>query len=101
MITDESIQKQCDALAKILKEKNANYGNAFAEAPYLLPEMGTTTAAFVRLSDKFRRLRTIYNNKEEKDRRKLEETLEDTIRDVAGYCILLLAFVDKIPKSND
>ena len=89
MITHEKIQKQCDLLADLLKRKNADYGDSFSEPPYLLPKLSTNASAYIRLSDKFHRLRTLLNL-EEQDR-KTDESLEDTLRDVAGYCVLLLA----------
>ena len=89
MITTEKIQKQCDLLADLLKRKNADYGDSFSERPYLLPNITTNTSAYIRLSDKFHRLRTLLNI-EEPDR-KVDETIEDTLRDIAGYCLLLLA----------
>ena len=89
MITPEKIQKQCDILADLLKRKNADYGDSFSERPYLLPNITTNVSAYIRLSDKFHRLRTLLNI-EEPDR-KVDETIEDTLRDVAGYCLLLLA----------
>lgn len=93
MITPEKIQKQCDLLADLLKRKNADYGDSFSEAPYLLPKLSTTSSAYVRLSDKFHRLRTLLALTEQ-DRRVVEESIEDTLRDVAGYCILLLAYAN-------
>ena len=89
MITPEKIRKQCDLLADLLKRKNADYGDSFSERPYLLPNLTTNASAYIRLSDKFHRLRTLLNI-EEPDR-KVDETIEDTLRDVAGYCLLLLA----------
>ena len=89
MITTEKIQKQCDLLADLLKRKNEDYGDSFSERPYLLPNITTNTSAYIRLSDKFHRLRTLLNI-EEPDR-KVDETIEDTLRDIAGYCLLLLA----------
>ena len=89
MITPEKIQKQCDLLADLLKRKNADYGDSFSERPYLLPKYNTNASAYIRLSDKFHRLRTLLNI-EEPDR-KVDESIEDTLRDVAGYCLLLLA----------
>jgi len=99
MITPEKIQKQCDLLADLLKKKNADYGDSFSERPYLLPNVTTNTSAYIRLSDKFKRLRTLLNS-EEQDRRVLDESLEDTLRDVAGYCLLLLADCGKEGKKE-
>ncbi len=100
MITPEKIQKQCDLLADLLKRKNADYGDSFSERPYLLPNITTNTSAYVRLSDKFHRLRTLLNS-EEQDRRVLDESLEDTLRDIAGYCLLLLADGGKEGQKNE
>lgn len=92
MITPEKIQRQCDLLADLLKRKNADYGDSFSERPYLLPKLSTASSAYVRLSDKFHRLRTLLALTEQ-DRRVVEESIEDTLRDIAGYCVLLLASV--------
>ena len=88
-ITDEKIEYQYRRLSALLKAKNQDYGDAFADAPYLAPEMNVIRAAQVRLSDKFRRLRTLWTTTRTP---KSEESLEDTLRDIAGYCVLLLAY---------
>ena len=93
MITPEKIQIKCDLLADLLKRKNADYGDSFSEAPYLLPNLTTNASAYIRLSDKFHRLRTLLNL--DKQDRQTDESLEDTLRDVAGYCVLLLASAGK------
>lgn len=90
MTNKEKIERQCVALCELLKRKNHDYGDSFAEPPYLAPNLNVATAAFVRLSDKFKRLQTLVaRNAECRD-----ETLQDTLRDVAGYCVLLLAHFD-------
>lgn len=89
-ITPEAIKTQCDALCALLLQKNKDYGSAIEESPYLAPEVPPTTAVFVRLSDKFKRIQTLRMN----TTTDVEEPLEDSIRDVAGYCILLLAYVN-------
>ena len=94
MITPEKIQKQCDLLADLLKRKNADYGDSFSEAPYLLPTMNNAASAYIRLSDKFKRLRTLLNRQTRPSQSyDVFEPIEDTLRDVAGYCVLLLADV--------
>lgn len=94
MITPGKIQKQCDLLADLLKRKNADYGDSFSEAPYLLPTMNNITSAYIRLSDKFKRLRTLLNRETRPSQGHVVfESIEDTLRDVAGYCVLLLANV--------
>lgn len=94
MITPEKIQKQCDLLADLLKRKNADYGDSFSEAPYLLPNLTTNASAYIRLSDKFKRLRTLLNREIRPSQgHAFFESIEDTLRDIAGYCVLLLANV--------
>ena len=89
-ITTEAIKTQCDALCSLLLQKNKEYGSAIEESPYLAPEVPPTTAVFVRLSDKCKRIQNLRTVKDIG----VEESLEDSIRDVAGYCILLLAYVN-------
>lgn len=98
MITPEKIQKQCDLLADLLKKKNADYGDSFSERPYLLPNLTTNASAYIRLSDKFHRLRTLLNLEQDQQ---TDESLEDTLRDIAGYCLLLLADCGKEGKKNE
>ena len=92
MITPEKIEYQCVGLCELLKRKNADYGDSFSEPPYLLPKMFPSTAALVRLSDKFHRLQTLWNSSNRKP--ETGESFHDTLRDIAGYCVLLLAYAD-------
>lgn len=89
-ITPEAIKNQCDGLCALLLQKNKDYGSAIEESPYLAPEVPPATAVFVRMSDKFKRIQTLRTAND----MCVEESLEDSIRDVAGYCILLLAYVN-------
>ena len=100
MITSETIEQQCVGLCELLKRKNADYGDSFSEPPYLLPKMPPSTAALVRLSDKFHRLKTLWDLKDRKS--VTGESLYDTVRDIAGYCVLLLVYADApIPTFDD
>ena len=92
MITSETIEQQCVGLCNLLKKKNVDYGDSFSEPPYLLPKMFPSTAALVRLSDKFQRLKTLWNLPDRKP--ETGESLYDTVRDIAGYCVLFLAYAD-------
>lgn len=89
-ITPEAIKTQCDGLCALLLQKNKDYGSAIEESPFLAPEVPPTTAVFVRLSDKCKRIQNLRTVNDVC----VEESLEDSIRDVAGYCILLLAYVN-------
>ncbi len=67
--------------------KNKDYGNSFDKS---LDEFGLIAAA-VRLSDKLNRVKTlIHNNPEVND-----ETIEDTIMDMANYCIMTAMWLRK------
>jgi len=76
---------ECESLRELLISKNSNYGNSALTSP---PFASVTTreALMVRLGDKFNRLQTL--SKGEPD--KVGESINDTIRDIAGYCILIL-----------
>lgn len=91
-----AIQEQIDALADLLARKGADYGGSAFESPTLAPLLSSKTSILVRMSDKINRLQTLavrnanWTNYHVKD-----ETFDDTIRDLAGYCILYLAANEK------
>ncbi|WP_202970047.1 DUF1599 domain-containing protein [Caenibacillus caldisaponilyticus] len=69
-------------IADILERKNHDYGDSFGE---LYREFGDISSA-IRLTDKLKRFRTLID----KERRVDDESIEDTLRDIAGYAILTL-----------
>lgn len=71
----------------LLQKKNANYGNSVATPPTLTPYISPEEAIFIRLSDKIARLRTLKAGEPDK----VGESIEDTIKDMIGYELLLLA----------
>lgn len=84
----KSIGDVCGDLMDILLAKNLDYGNTIAKSPRLLPKMDPQTAAFVRLDDKIARLEQLIN----RGAAAVPETMDDTLMDLAGYCILLVAY---------
>lgn len=66
----------------ILDRKNKNYGNSFDRQ---MNEYGML-ASTIRLDDKMSRLRAL--TKGEPD--KVGESIEDTLKDMIGYCLLTL-----------
>ena len=86
MNVQQRIEEECAALARLLATKNAAYGDAASSPPILMPNLTPATALFVRMSDKVARIRSLVTGADAND-----ESLEDTIRDLAGYCILYLA----------
>ena len=72
----------CQELNDTYKAKNADYGDSFAMVRDLYPE----TAIMVRILDKVNRLRTLLNGKQAE----VDESIEDSLKDLANYCIMEL-----------
>lgn len=73
----------CDDLNATYKAKNADYGDSFAR---VRKEEGQT-AILVRLKDKLYRLETLLHGAE---RQVSDESVDDTLIDLANYCIMEL-----------
>jgi hypothetical protein len=72
----------CDKIKEIYKNKNSDYGNAFAILREKYPE-----SIIIRLYDKILRLETLMK----KDYiAKVNESIEDTLFDIANYAIMEL-----------
>ena len=78
-------ESKLDAVLWRLKElivaKNSDYGDAYKRNPFAKTETGL----LIRIGDKMRRLETLAERRAE-----VPETFEDTILDLAGYCVLYL-----------
>lgn len=85
----DKIRREIDKLRDLLISKNRDYGASAFESPSLMPGLTPTAAILVRMSDKINRLQTL--SRERITRQVASETFDDTIRDLAGYCILYLA----------
>lgn len=79
-----------DILNEMYAKKNSDYGDAFSES---LNEFGTT-AALVRMSDKFNRLKKLMDN-EDKMLVK-EESIVDTLLDLANYAVMTAMWVESV-----
>lgn len=67
--------------------KNRDYGGSVWRQPVLAPDCKPGTAIRVRMSDKIARIQSLL----EKDGAEVsDESLEDSIRDLGAYCLLLL-----------
>lgn len=79
----EKLHKQiCDQLHETYKKKNADYGDSFTK---LYEKLGMT-AAQTFLEIKWNRFQTLL----EKDPEVVTESIDDTLLDLANYCILTL-----------
>lgn len=72
-------------LMDIYLAKNEDYGDSFNKS---LDKYGLI-ASIVRMEDKFNRLSNLINIKEYK----VEESLEDTLLDLANYAIMTIAYL--------
>lgn len=76
-------RKICDRLNETYSAKNADYGDSFAR---VRREEGDT-AILVRLKDKLYRLETLLHGADAKVK---DESVDDTLLDLANYCIMEL-----------
>lgn len=75
-----------DPIADLLDRKNTDYGESYTETR---DEFGPT-AFILRLNDKYNRLKKLTK---EETALVNDESIEDTIRDIIGYCILELRYL--------
>ena len=74
-------------MAEVYEKKNADYGNSFEET---LNKWGTNIA-LARMDDKLNRVNTLLN----KTAQVKDESVEDTLMDLATYAIMTLMFLKK------
>jgi hypothetical protein len=86
---DERIDEICQNLANLLKRKNADYDDSFTKQF----EKYGVLSSMIRIEDKFNRL----NNLVVKGNgtKLTNESIDDTLLDLSGYCILTLIERDK------
>lgn len=72
----------CQILNGIYEKKNHDYGDSFAKLRNELPN-----AILVRIYDKYSRLKTLLQGKEQLVK---DESIDDTLMDLANYCIMEL-----------
>ena len=72
----------CEKMNTTYKAKNADYGDSFAELRQEYPN-----AILIRLTDKLKRLKTLMEGGEQQVK---DESIDDTLLDLANYCIMEL-----------
>lgn len=77
----------CSRLNDIYERKNTDYGDSFSEQ---YKEYGILSSA-IRIEDKFRRFKTLIKNEALVN----DETIEDTLLDLANYAILTVIELEK------
>lgn len=82
------VKQIANEITSMLELKNRNYGNSYDK---IRTKRGPTSL-LIRLEDKFSRLESIIENKP-KDLG--DESYEDTLKDIIGYCLLELNYLQK------
>lgn len=86
-VVENKIDEACKELARVLKEKNKKYGDSFSKTA---DEYGNTVL-LLRIQDKLNRLKKLLILKENFSG--LEESVEDTFLDLAGYAVLSSIYI--------
>lgn len=84
-----------DKMISIYRKKNADYGNSFDRS---LDEDGLLVAK-IRIGDKIRRFITLTSDENRKAQVK-DESIEDTLIDLANYCIMTIVYMKNNPNKN-
>ena len=84
----EQFRAIAEQIAALYEKKDAAYGNSFGET---FRKLGIISAV-TRISDKYNRLCNLAANK---DIDNLGESIEDTLKDMAAYCIMTLMEIKK------
>jgi len=84
----EILDKICSEITELLIKKNSDYGDSFFE---LMDEFGFLSF-LVRIYDKVGRLKMIHKKGKIEVR---EESVNDSIRDIIGYCLLYLYKIER------
>lgn len=79
----EKFKQISSQICKLYETKNAAYGNSFGDT---YKKLGIVSAV-TRISDKYNRLCNLATNP---DIDNLGESIDDTLRDMAAYCIMTL-----------
>ena len=88
-IAEEGMQ-----LVSLLLCKNTDYGGSAWQIPILAPGLTPREAIQCRMSDKIHRLKTLLSGTVPE----VMESTEDTMRDLAGYCVLWLGVPAAVPE---
>lgn len=91
---DENIDALTNKLNATLKAKNHDYGDSYADS---VEEFGKVIMP-IRISDKLSRLKTLLNSDDQKVN---DESVEDTLLDLAGYAILGLEYLRRNKEVNE
>ena len=83
----EEHKKLCDLMHEIYIKKNSDYGNSFSD---LYDESGSIISE-LHIREKFNRFQQLSTNESQ-----VGESIEDTLMDMANYCLLTLLEIKKL-----
>ena len=83
----EKKKKLCDLMHEIYIKKNSDYGNSFSD---LYDEYGSIISE-IHIREKFNRFKQLRTNESQ-----VGESIEDTLMDMANYCLLTLLEMKKL-----
>ena len=86
----------CEQLNKVYAQKNHDYGNSFGET---FDKLGIISAV-TRISDKYNRLVSLCMLPDE-ERMVKDESITDTLLDMANYCIMTVIELHKNDTENE
>ena len=86
----------CEKLNDVYARKNHDYGNSFGET---FDKLGIISAV-TRISDKYNRLTSLCMLPEN-ERKVKDESIEDTLLDMANYCIMTVIELHKNDIENE
>ena len=86
----------CKELNDVYTKKNHDYGDSFGET---FDKLGIISA-ITRISDKYNRLVSLCTKSEE-ERKVKDESITDTLLDMANYCIMTVIELHKDDKSTN
>jgi len=78
----ETHERICKQLTDMYRRKNSDYGDAYA-----ITRREHNNVILIRLFDKYNRLKTLMNGAKQKVS---NESIKDTLMDMANYCIMEL-----------
>jgi hypothetical protein len=85
------IAEECDSIKELLLQKNKDYGNSALEPLRIFSKANAIEQIYVRIDDKLSRIAN----------QGVKNFVEDTVKDLAGYLILLLVAFRARGKDND
>lgn len=89
----QQFKKIAEEIAALYEKKDRAYGNSFGDTYHRLGIISAVT----RISDKYNRLCNLATNK---DIDNLGESLEDTLKDMAAYCIMTIMEIENEKKKK-